>query len=497
VDVAFGRAAFDYDPDAKTRISGELRGTGLNVRSSDLTSFTGFAAGGSPEAFDRRGTTTIRRDTVAANGSWRRKFGSDPDHELVVDLTEEHTLDRRHRSDSLTSTTAAPPSFDEAISNDSTQDQTHVKVDYTRPLPNEAKLKAGYELEDDRDDFDNSGLRGPLGGPLAPDASLIDRFKFGQAINGVYATYQRPVGDLTVLAGLRIEDTRIDLRDVTTAFHGRNNDTRAYPSLHLSYKISDAQQLTGSYSERIARPQPGDYNPFRVFVDPFNFRAGNPNLKPQETHSYELAYQYRAGFNYYLATFYWRQNERGVTDVVRDLGGGVLLTTKENLSSSRNGGLELVASSRITSKITYQVSADAFWNEIDASGLGFSGKRSGWTLSGRGAVNWQVTPNDLVQLVGSLTGKRLTPQGFYEPWGLLNLGYRHKVNKDWSLFVVGRDLLGSVRNSLVIDTPTLKDRVDNRPKLRAVFVGFTYSFGGGPRRDPGIDYGAGAGAAPK
>jgi hypothetical protein len=63
--------------------------------------------------------------------------------------------------------------------------------------------------------------------------------------------------------------------------------------------------------------------------------------------------------------------------------------------------------------------------------------------------------------------------------------------------VVGRDLLGSVKNSLVIDTPTLKDRVDNRPKLRAVFVGFTYSFGGGPRRDPGIDYGAGAGAAPK
>jgi hypothetical protein len=37
-----------------------------------------------------------------------------------------------------------------------------------------------------------------------------------------------------------------------------------------------------------------------------------------------------------------------VTDVVSDLGGGVLLTTRENLATSRNGGLELVANGRLT-----------------------------------------------------------------------------------------------------------------------------------------------------
>jgi len=31
------------------------------------------------------------------------------------------------------------------------------------------------------------------------------------------------------------------------------------------------------------------------------------------------------------------------------------------------------------------------------------------------------------------------------------------------------------------------------PKVRTVFVGFTYSFGAGPRRDPGMDYGGAAG----
>jgi outer membrane receptor protein involved in Fe transport len=308
------------------------------------------------------------------------------------------------------------------------------------------------------------------------------------------------MGELTVLGGLRIEDTQIDMKDATTRFAGTNDYSRFYPSLHLTWKLDEARQLSASYSERIARPQPTDYNPFRVYRDPFNFTAGNPDLKPQQTHSFELGYQYRQGFTYYLATLYWRENDHGVTDVVTDLGGGVLLTTKENLSKSRNGGLELVAAGRLGSKLSYQMSGDAFWNEIDATQLGFPDKRSDWTLSARGALTYQATAKDQFQLLGQLTGKRLTPQGFHEPLGLLFAGYRHQFNKDWALSVSARDLLASFKDVLVIDTPALHDRVETHVKLRAVFLSLTYSFGAGPRKDTGIDYGtstAGAGGGPR
>ncbi|MGZ5986783.1 MAG: TonB-dependent receptor domain-containing protein [Caulobacteraceae bacterium] len=500
VDVAVARAAFDYDPDSKTRISGELRGTGIRVDAHDVTSFTGVAPGGLlPEAFTRSGKTRLKRDNGAINGSWRRKLGGDPDHELVVDLTQERTTNDTHRADLLVSTGPGLPSRAEDIETDTTADQSHVKVDYTRPFANNAKLKAGYELEYDRNDFDNFGLTGASLATVAPDPTLIDRFHFHQAINGVYATYQHPLGEkLTVLGGLRVEDTQIDLNDVTSRFRGSNDDTHLYPSLHLSWKQSDADQITASYSERIVRPQPSDYDPFRVYQDPFNYRAGNPDLKPQQTHSYEVAFQHRAGFTYYLATLYWRENDRGVTDVVSDLGGGVLLTTKQNLSNSRNGGLELVASGRIAGKFTYGVSTNAFWNEIDATALGFANKRSDWTLSGQGALTYQATAKDQFQLIGQLTGKRLTPQGYHEPLGLLFAGYRHKFNDDWSFYAVGRDLLDSYKDVLVIDTPRLHDRVETRVKLRAILVGFTYSFGSGAgRKDPGMDYGGGTATVPR
>ncbi len=503
VDVGVGRLAFDYDPDSKTRISGEVRGTGIRADSSDDTAFSGVAPGGIvpggtvPVTFDRDGKTHLSRDDVAVNGSWRRKFGSDPDHELVVDLTQERTTNDTHRRDQLTATGPGLPSRAEDIENDSAADQSHVKIDYTLPLPDNAKLKTGYELEYDRNAFDNFGRTGPTDATLAPNPALIDSFRFRQAINGVYATYQHPLWDkLTVLAGLRIEDTRIDMNDITTGFRGSSGDTHLYPSLHLSWKQNDADQITASYSQRIVRPAPADYNPFRVYQDPFNYRAGNPDLKPQETQSFELAFQHRQGFTYYLATLFYRDNERGVTDVVTNLGGGVLLTTKENLSSSRNGGLELVAAGRIGQKITYGVSGSAYWNEIDATQLGFPGKRSDWSVNGQGSINYQATPKDFFQLIGQVTGKRLTPQGYHEPLGLMFLGYRHKFNNDWSLFAVVQDALDSYRDVLVIDTPSLHDRVETHVKLRALLVGFTYSFGSGAgRKDPGIDYGGGAAAS--
>ena len=122
-------------------------------------------------------------------------------------------------------------------------------------------------------------------------------------------------------------------------------------------------------------------------------------------------------------------------------------------------------------------------------------RQSGWTASGRANVNWQATPKDFFQLNGNLTGKRLTPQGYQEPVGILNFGYRHKVNDDWSFVVVGRDLLDSYKSTLVLDTATVKRRAETRAHFRTLMVGLTYSFGSNRRVQPqAFDYGSQGGA---
>jgi outer membrane receptor protein involved in Fe transport len=309
-------------------------------------------------------------------------------------------------------------------------------------------------------------------------------------------TYERPFGDLTVLAGLRVEDVKIDLDQATRGQRDENDYTKLYPSLHLGWKLDDDQQLTASYSHRVQRPNPLQFNTFPLFVDPLNLRSGNARLKPQETHSYELGYEYRASPTVYLATLYYRQNVNGFADVVRELPGGLFLTTTENISRSRSAGVELVANGKLGKSVTYNLSTDLYWTEIEPQPLGSPETRSAYGASGRGNLTWQATANDLVQLNGFLNGKRLNPQGYIEPMGGLNLGYRHKFNDRFAFVLTVQDLLHSFRFRQVFDTPTFKGRLKSDFDSRQFQAGFTWTLGGGRRPDPGFDFNAGAGGPP-
>ena len=327
---------------------------------------------------------------------------------------------------------------------------------------------------------------------LVVEPALTNRFLYDQDVYAGYVTYERPFGDFTVLGGLRAEQVEIRTNQVTSVQKDDNSYFRLYPSLHLGYTVSQTQTLTANYSKRVQRPQPQDLNPYPIYIDPKTFAAGNPDLKPQVTDSYELGWQHRKGPQSYLATAYYRESRDGVTNVTRDLGDGTFLNTRENLAKSRNGGLELVANGKLTPKLSYNVSGNAYWNEIQSSIPGVVGTRDMTTLSGRASLSWQAAPKDFFQLNGFTSGKRLTPQGYREPVSLLNLGYRRKVNDKLNFVVTANDVLDSFKDAGVIDTPTLKQRVERTANVRAVFVGFTFSFGGGKARPEQFDFGSGA-----
>jgi outer membrane receptor protein involved in Fe transport len=281
-----------------------------------------------------------------------------------------------------------------------------------------------------------------------------------------------------------------DLNQVTTRIAHDSNYLRAYPTLHLNYKFSDDQQLTLSYSRRIQRPNPADLNPFRLEQDLFNFRSGNPDLKPERTDSFEAGWQYRSGGTFYLATAYYRASSNDFTDVVTDLGGGVLLDTKANLASSVHAGLELVANGHLTKAISYNVSTNIYYAEIDpgnfplASALGATGSRSAVEGGGRFSVNWNATPKDVFQASGQLNARRLTPQGSADPMFLSFLGYRHKFDDKLAFVFNVQDVFNSFHARSFTETPLFRDRQFSIGRIRAAYVGLAWTFGTPPKRPP-------------
>ena len=491
-EMQSARASVDFDLDADTRITGGLRYQNIDFRARNLETLDRISPGGIPLlAYDTTADNRQGRRNVEASLNGSHKFAEG--HELSVAFTHERIDEDRSR---LLLRSARAPAGPTLLDDSETRNRlgrTQIKVDYTRPLGEGVKLKLGYEFNGDDNDYRFVFGRSTAGGPAAIDPARSNLFRFDQQVHAVYGTYERPVGDLTVLAGLRVESTQIDLDQVTQGRRDENDYVRLYPSLHLGYRLDDAQELSASYSRRVQRPQPTDYNAFAVYFDPQNLMRGNPRLKPQTTDSFELGYQYRKKGQTYLATAYYRRGRDAVNDVFQDIGDGVILQTRDNIGSFQAAGLELVANGRLPGKVTYNVSANLGWNEIDARRLGFgSAERSAWSLGGRGTLSWQATDKDFFQLQGYVFGKRLLSQGFSEPQKIVNLGYRHKFSDRLSGVVTAQDVFDLSGFESLVVSPAFREHTKGAPENRAVYIGFTYAFGGGKPRDQGFDFGSGA-----
>lgn len=496
--ITQARTSLDYDATDRTRLGLETHGSYVDFHlfgPSDFTQTTPSA--GLVSSFSRDLDIKQWRGQGEVSASLRHKF-DDKGQLLTASVSYEVINDDRIRTGRNDPTLPpGPDNFDRQRLN---YDQRHgeLKADYVKPVGQTGTFKAGLDLESLDNSYGNTGSAGASPGALVRDATTSNLFIFKQKLSQGYVTYEQAFGNLSALFGLRIEDTRIDLNQLTSGRQDQNNYTKLFPSLHLGWKLDDGQKLSASYSHRIQRPDPLQYNTFLFPLDPLNFRSGNARLKPSEMHSYELGYEYRASPTVYLATLYYRDSFNGFFDTVVPLGNGQFVTLASNITRSHYAGLELVASGRLAKDWTYNVSSNLYWNQIEPQPQPFGSpdQREAFGGSARGSVVWQATPKDLVQFNGFWNGKRLTTQGALEPFGALNIGYRRKVTDQLSLLVQANDVLHTIRFRQTIDTPTLKARIGSDIDSRQFYVGFVWTLGGGKGREPAFDFGAGAGGGP-
>ena len=481
---AFGRLSAEYRLTDKTMLTGELRANRFEADAEAGSVFeTRNASGVLTGAYTRDGVGGFSMDGWGVTARVLHQFDASG-HEWSNELRYDHNDNENASLNVNVFSIPTTPTVYEDQKQVNAQETIGFTSAYTRPMSDGSKLRAGYELSLRRPDQDNVLRRGASEAALAPVPSLSNRFEAEQTVHALYATYERPFGEkLSAQFGLRLEQADIEVEDVTNAVRASQDYFRAYPTGHLQYKLTDAQTLRASYSRRIQRPQPTQLNPFVSYGDPLNLRSGNPNLEPQETDSFEAMWQMRQGQSFYQATAYYRDTTKAFTDVATDIGGGVLLTRPENLGARRDLGVELTASGRLHPTLRYNASVNAFRQEIDAAGIPGGRDREGEMLTGRLSLNWQPTPKDFVQVSGFWQGDQLLAQGTRESGGMLNLGYRRKLNDAWSMQFTARDVLNSFGGATTYDTPLFRDRVDQDLNLRAFYLGLTWSFGG-PRRQP-------------
>jgi outer membrane receptor protein involved in Fe transport len=382
-----------------------------------------------------------------------------------------------------------------------------IRGNYSRPLGEDGKLDTGFEFEIDRADMDFRGEYSENGAWIN-DVEKTNRFVFEQNIYALYATYEMEFGKTGVMAGVRGEYSDIMMRQKTTETNTPNSYYNFYPTLHTAYRFNDRNEMQLNYSLRVNRPDGDELNPFPEWSDPLRVSTGNPLLKPEKIHSVEMGYMFREDIHTFIATVYHRYIFNRMTSITGYGYNGnpdVLWTRDENIASSRSSGMEFIVNSGAGRAVRFNVSANVYYNVIDATSLGFSEKKSTVAWNAALNANFNISRNLMAQLNTRYTAKSLTPQGYREPSFIMNLGARYDIfNKRASLMFTASDLFNSFRQVNVIDRPELlaqvgkldecealvKQRVERKRPSQIFYAGFVLHFGKTPKnaKEPALKY---------
>ncbi|MEC3878034.1 TonB-dependent receptor domain-containing protein [Parapedobacter sp. 10938] len=180
------------------------------------------------------------------------------------------------------------------------------KVDYTHPFGKDNKLEAGVKYSNVASDNDMR-FENQVDGVWQNAENRTNHFVYEEQVAAAYINYHKQVGKWGFQAGVRSEYTVSDGNSITLANRIKRDYIDFFPSVFVNYNLSDNHQLGLSYSKRINRPNYGNLNPFEYFLDQYTFERGNPYLRPEYTHAFDLSYTLLQRFN--LSAGYSRTND--------------------------------------------------------------------------------------------------------------------------------------------------------------------------------------------
>jgi len=273
----------------------------------------------------------------------------------------------------------------------------------------------------------------------------------------------------------------IEYTDLVTELQRSNflNDRsffNVFPSVNLSYNVNDEDQIQLSFSRRISRPRFWYLLPSFSLNDSRNFRAGNPNLNPEFTNSYELGYLKYWESGSLLSSVYHRHRVGVVERITTINDNGTTFTIPVNLSKRNAYGIEF----SLSQDITKNWSATANWNFYRAitsgeyEGVAYNADALTW--SGRVMSRWKIADGFDFQTSFNYRAPEREPQGRDLAVYSWDMGLsKDLLNDKATLSVSVRDLLNTrIRRSIIEAEDFYSESGFQWRRAQQVNVSFTY-----------------------
>ena len=341
---------------------------------------------------------------------------------------------------------------------DGIEDETEwrLKVDYTLPVNEKYKLEAGWQSRIETEDADYLSSQRENG-----NWKVQDEYSYQSSskinIHAAYTTFAAELGNWGIQGGLRAEQTNREIKNLGSGEVFTLNRWDFFPSVHTSYQISNALQAITSYTRRINRPRSHYLEPYENYMDAYNIRAGNPNLKPEYIDSYEIGLTQQMGESFFSTEAYYRITDNKIERTRYPYSETVMYNTHENVGKDYSLGVEAMLNIQPVKFWTLNLSGNLYHYKVEGVLYGNSFEEESYNWSSRIGNTFTIDATTRFQIDGMYHSKSVTAQGERKAFFMTNAAVKKEFfNRKLTATLQARDLLKTMTHNIISESPSYK-----------------------------------------
>lgn len=386
------------------------------------------------------------------------------------------------------------------------QNEYLAQADYVLPL-GDAQFEVGYRgtFKEEITDYQLDSLN-QTSNQFVINENLTNKFTYNENVNALYTQYGNKYGKVSVLVGLRLENTQLKGRlesdfdtseleeslgvDVDVNFD--KNYLGLFPTVNLIYEIAENENISLGYNRRINRPRGWFINPFPSRSSRTNVFQGNPDLNPAFSNAFDIGYLKRWDKLTLTSSIYYQKETDSFERVQEETGQTttdgieIIRSIPINLSTENRYGAEAgvlynpVKWLRLNSSFNFfKFSSEGFFNGVD-----YGTDNTSWfarfssKVSLPSKIDWQTT----AFYRGRNQNAQTVSQGVFS----LNLAFSKDVLKDNGTISLNvSDLLNTRKRRSFTETEFFTSNSEFQWRRRQIVLGFMYRFNQPKQRERG------------
>ena len=292
-----------------------------------------------------------------------------------------------------------------------------IQTDYVHPFDIKTKLEAGLRMNTQHlvsNTYTYYTAPGSDSFYLVPQAST--NYNNTNNVYAAYVSFTSAIKDFGYQAGLRAESSNYTGELINEKMNFSNKyPISLFPSLFLSQKFKNKQEIQLSYTRRINRPNFFQLIPFTNYSDSLNITRGNPNLLPEFTNSIELSYlKTFIGNNTFLASLYYKRTNDLITRYLDTFTNAIsgkqdFVNTWVNANYSQTIGAELTAVNTITNWFDVTTNVNVYNAYINITNVNTTSQPALWSWFGKINANFKLPWKLKMQVTGFYQSKSNLP----------------------------------------------------------------------------------------